>query len=230
MELEIMMGSEWLQKVIVISHERSGTHFLMNTLAQNFGYVSNDWIDLDSNLPINYWNPPNTIEILSITKGKPIATLFKAHYSVEFFLPILRELLDEFFIFYIYRNGNDVMESFCRHVKDLLKPPYAWFAGPECVDGKEFAAAEPCGGMLRYQWRQYPNCYARWEAHVDGWMNDVPLSLRNRLVHVKYEDLNNDFPGTVRNIANRLGLTPPDHPVRPTKFDNVIEPESILNK
>jgi hypothetical protein len=33
-------GPAGTRKIIVASHERSGTHFLMNTLADNFGYVS----------------------------------------------------------------------------------------------------------------------------------------------------------------------------------------------
>ena len=34
-------------KVMVVSHERSGTHFLMNTIALNFDYISAPWINLD---------------------------------------------------------------------------------------------------------------------------------------------------------------------------------------
>jgi len=31
--------------VMVVSHQRSGTHFMMNTVAACFGYVSNPWLD-----------------------------------------------------------------------------------------------------------------------------------------------------------------------------------------
>ena len=57
------MESRKTKKVIVISHERSGTHFLMDTIALNFGYVGDfdergaaRWIDLDGR-GINFADP-----------------------------------------------------------------------------------------------------------------------------------------------------------------------------
>ena len=41
-------------KVLVVSHERSGTHFMMNSLAANFGYVANPFMNLDSSLGVNF--------------------------------------------------------------------------------------------------------------------------------------------------------------------------------
>ena len=44
--------------VMVVSHERSGTHFTMNSLAACFGYASMPWIDLDHDVfNINYHDP-----------------------------------------------------------------------------------------------------------------------------------------------------------------------------
>ena len=42
---------------IIVSHERSGTHFLMNTLALNFGYISEPWINLDFETGMNFHAP-----------------------------------------------------------------------------------------------------------------------------------------------------------------------------
>ena len=33
--------------VLVVSHERSGTHFLMNSIARGYGYTSTPWVDMD---------------------------------------------------------------------------------------------------------------------------------------------------------------------------------------
>ncbi len=41
------LGNILGKKGMVVSHERSGTHFLMNTLALNFGYIAKPWINFD---------------------------------------------------------------------------------------------------------------------------------------------------------------------------------------
>jgi hypothetical protein len=222
MELEITMGPEGLQKIMIVSHERSGTHFLMNTIAQNFGYVSTDWIDMDMNFPLNYYNPDSINEFFEALEDKPIATIFKSHHQVDFFLPFLSDMLKNFFIFYVYRDGKDVMESFSTHLNDFNKH---WFAGPTSEDGRELAKMAPCGGMMRYQWYQHDTVWDRWQAHVDGWLNRVPLSLKNRVITIRFEELNEQFDSTVRFIANRIGIVAPEHPIRPSKFENVILPD-----
>ena len=45
--------------VLVVSHERSGTHFLMNSIARGYGYTSTPWVDMDyDSMPINFFHPP----------------------------------------------------------------------------------------------------------------------------------------------------------------------------
>src|SRR5215469_1383683 len=51
--------------VMVVSHERSGTHFLMNALASCYGYVSAPWVDFDRpTFNINYFYLPEVQDLL----------------------------------------------------------------------------------------------------------------------------------------------------------------------
>lgn len=227
MEIEVKLGPAWIPKIMVVSHERSGTHFLMNSLSLNFGYYAEGnttdtdklWLDLDMNLPINFWNPRNIMDFFNMLKGKPVLNIVKSHHPIEFFKPILRDIVEEFFIFYIYRDEKGVMDSCSRHYNIM-----EWDAGPKTENGVEYSLAIPCGGQLRYQKRQYINCRERWNEHVRGWINEVPLSLMNRIVYVKYHDLRDNFDQVIRDISSRIGIACPEYPVKPSKFENVVTP------
>ena len=212
-------GKEGTRKVIVASHERSGTHFLMNTLAYNFGYVSDPWIDIDIEQVINPFAASNIADFLNHFFGEPILNTFKTHFPAEFFLPILNTLLDDYQVFYIHRNGAETMNSFAKHLN-----AYDWYAGPKVRDGMELATAEPSGYLMRYQWGQIPDMHARWKAHVKGWML-LPEKYRDRIIYVKFEELNLRFENTVKEIAKALGRPPVKNITRPSKYEHVITPE-----
>jgi hypothetical protein len=222
MELVVKIGSEDMKKIMVVSHERSGTHFLMNTLAQNFGYDAVDWIDLDMNLPLNYWNAENIVLTLEATFGKPVLNIFKSHHQVDFFLPVFGDLVKEFLFFYIHRNWHDVFDSFSKHLNEMNQN---WFAGPASRGGAELAKLEPCGGLLRYQYYQHRTCLERWKYHVTGWFHGIPEEYRNHVHYIEYEKLDSDFKKEVKRMANFLGRTPPKIVRRPSRFENVITPE-----
>jgi hypothetical protein len=49
---------------MVVSHERSGTHFLINSLSESFNY-SKKSLDFDhTDVNINYYAPENILSIL----------------------------------------------------------------------------------------------------------------------------------------------------------------------
>ena len=56
--------------------------------------------------------------------------------------------------------------------------------------------------------------------HVQGWRS---LQEKNKLIYVRYKDLNKDFDKTVRKIAKQLGQNIVS-PVRPSKTINVVTP------
>ena len=198
------------------SHERSGTHFLMNTLSLNFGYISMPWIDIDIEQVFNPFAKENFYYMqLNDYEGVPVLNTFKTHFQADFFLPILDQLLKEYWIFYIHRDGTDVMESFARHLNF-----HEWDAGPKVSDGKELAQAEPAGYLMRYQKAQISDMWQRWKDHIKGWTL-LPEKYRRQIIYVKFEDLNERFEKTVRDIGIKMGCDTVSL-TRPNKHENVM--------
>lgn len=223
-EIKVNLGPKDISKVIVISHERSGTHFLMNTLAENFGYISDPWIDLDFNMPVNFWAADNIMNILNTMKGQPVLNTIKSHHQVEFFFSILPDILDEFLVFYIYRSARAVMESFCKHLN-----AYYWNAGPKVGTGRLLADFQPSGALLRYQTRQFPTMLDRWKGHVRGWLT-LPERIKEQIIYVRFNDLDHDFDNTVYRISERINMNLiSEFPQRPSKFDRVITPSEMTD-
>jgi len=220
--ISVSLGPEWIKKAIVVSHERSGTHFLMNTLADSFQYVSYPWINMDIDQPINWWAADNLLSFLMSMKGEPVLNIVKSHHSVEFFLPVLEEVLEEFHLFYIYREPQAVMESLCRHLNAI-----PWNAGPKVESGAALAATEPSGSLLRYQARQYPNMRERLLAHQKGWKEGIPEHLRGQIIYVSFEDLRDRFEATVRFIGRQLKRAVPKVIIKPSREDRVVTPDGV---
>ena len=199
---------------LVVSHPRSGTHFLMNALATCYGYVSSPWISLDPiNIPVNYWAPTELVEFLLPLTARPLANVTKSHHAVEFFASELPRLTERYAVFYVYRDPVETLLSFWRFV-------HRWeWVGPKVADPLTFARSEPCEGMLRYLKRQHTNVMTHWAAHIEGWVDAAQRVPRVTLV--RYEDLNTRFAETLGGFAAVLGR-PPQALVRPEPGVNVI--------
>jgi hypothetical protein len=203
------------KKGMVISHERSGTHFLMNTLAMNFGYIAQPWINFDYQLGLNFYATKSLRRFFAKMRGKPILNLVKAHHQFAFFEPLIDELAEDFHIFYVYRDPRDVMASFRRMLSSL-----PWDEGPKETSTATFMRTAPRGALLRYQKDQVPTMLHRWQTHVEGWLEAAGDS-DARIITLRYEDLNLDFDATVRSLGTRIGR-PVDMPERPAKDENVV--------
>ncbi len=190
--------------VMVISHERSGTHFLMNSIARAYGYTSKPWLDLDQHqIQLNYFYPPSIAEALEYFASQRIASIVKSHHSAAFFDGVLDRILRRYVVFYIHRDPVEVMQSFWRFMHG-----WHWHEGPKCADVLTFAAAEPEGHMLRYQTHQRRNMLDRWAHHVQGWHDAARGQPRLRLV--PYAALKNDYAATISDFAEVLGRQPAD--------------------
>ena len=200
---------------MVVSHERSGTHFLMNALASCYGYVSTPWVDFDRpTFNINYFYLPEVRELLLALADRPMANIVKSHHAVEFFTGALERITERYVVFVICRNPVAVMDSFWRFMHQ-----WPWTEGPKTPDAPSFAVAEPFGRLMRYQMRQHRDMLERWSAHVEGWL--AAAERLSRVVIVRYEDLDTDYEATVRGFAKHLGR-PPAAIVRPARDHNVI--------
>ncbi len=198
--------------VMVVSHERSGTHFLMNAVARGYGYIADPWVDLDYNhLGINFFAPRELARALAWFADQRTANLIKSHHAVDFFEPVLGALLSKMRILYIHRDPVAVMASFSRLINE-----WPWREGPKRDSVVAFAAAEPEGQLLRYQIRQRRNMLDRWAAHVEGWTK-AARGQRNLRV-VRYESLRDDYAATLTGLgdflrAKPVDLTPPPRDV-----------------
>lgn len=200
---------------MVVSHERSGTHFLMNALASCYGYVSTPWIDFDRpTFNINYFYLPEVRDLLLALADRPMANVVKSHHAVDFFAGELQRITERYVIFVICRNPAAVMLSFWRYIHQ-----WPWTEGPKTLDPASFACGEPCGRLMRYQMRQYGSLLDRWSAHVEGWL--YAAASLPRVVVVRYEDLDTNYEATMRGLAKHLGR-PHQAIARPARDYNVI--------
>jgi hypothetical protein len=201
--------------VMVVSHERSGTHFLMNSLASCYGYTSAPWVDFDRpTFNINYYYLPEVRDLLLALADRPMANVVKSHHAADFFAGELQRITERYVIFVVCRDPAAVMVSFWRFMHQ-----WPWNEGPKTLDAESFATAEPCGRLLGYQMRQQASMLHRWSAHAEGWLAAAASS--SRVVVVRYEDLDSNYEETVRGFSKYLGR-PPQAIVRPARDYNVI--------
>ncbi len=201
--------------VLVVSHERSGTHFLMNSVARGYGYTAKPWIDMDYHrMPINFFHPPAIAGMLEKLADQRVASIVKSHHAADFFDGILNRVLKRYVVFYIHRDPVEVMLSFWRFMHR-----WQWHEGPKRADPVAFAGAEPEGQLMRYQTRQRRNMLDRWARHVEGW-HKASLG-RSRLRLVPYAALRDDYSATLAGFADLLGRKP-DELTPPAKDENVI--------
>ena len=194
---------------MVVSHERSGTHFLINSLQRAYDFPVGQLINFDqTTLNINYFEPEAVAEVLAKIVEQHPQSIVKSHHPVEFFDEVLDDVLKHLIVFYIHRDPVDVMISFWRYMH-----LWSWHEGPRSARAAEFAAAEPEGQMLRYQMRQRRNMLDRWAHHVDGWT--MRAEGRSRIFVVRYDQLRNNYEKTISGFSGMLGprtgsLTPPN--------------------
>ncbi len=207
--------------VMVVSHERSGTHFLMNAIARGYGYTVKPWVDLDySQMPINFHAPRGLANVLGRLADQNIASIIKSHHAVEFFDPVLDDLTKKLTIFYIHRDPVSVMLSLWRFMNH-----WQWHEGPKRDDPLAFAVAEPEGQMLRYQMHQRRNMLDRWAAHVEGWVKAAKG--RSRVRVVRYDDLKDDYAATLKSFRDLLKAKPTDLTPPPPDVDVVAKKAAV---
>ena len=202
--------------IMVVSHERSGTHFMMNTMAACFDYVSNPRVDIDTHqFNINYYHPLDLKALILRIAELRAANTLKSHHEFEFFSKIITTFEGLIDIVYIYRNPADVMASFWRFLHT-----WDWVEGPKVGTVLDFATTSPMGQLMRYQFRQYDTMLDRWANHVEHWV-EAPLQATN--VHVvRYEDLTHRFADTVKALGVGLGVEP-RRIERPERGENVVQ-------
>jgi hypothetical protein len=213
--MEVTSFEDDRRPALVVSHERSGTHFTMNTLARCFGYISSPWIDLDRpRININYYAPSTLAEALLSLANYRLANVLKSHHEFRFFSEVIEPVSRAYRLIYVYRHPADTLASYWRLLNTM-----AWMEGPRSATALDFATTPPMGRLMRYQWRQYDDMLDRWANHVRGWL-DAAQSVGD--IHlVRYEDLHTNFEDRVRRLGAWIGLEP-ERIERPSRTKNVI--------
>jgi len=196
---KLSVSSTRRKKAMVVSHERSGTHFLMNTLALNFGYISDPMWNLDLELGINFHAGYGMHDYFRRVHDMSVLNIVKSHHPFEFFEEYIDYLTDQFHVFYVYRNPRDVMISTWRLFQQI-----PWDEGPKTDTVGEFMRAAPRGNILRYQKVQIATMLRRWEDHLNAWLDYALIRSPGRMFTIRYEDLDGRFEATVRGIGESI--------------------------
>ena len=124
-----------------------------------------------------------------------VANIFKSHHAAPLLAPLLPGLLDEYKIFYIQRDGRDVMTSFWIYLNRLAP---GW--GPRTRTVGEFMRATAAGGISQYQpAQQHMTMLQRWATHVAGWsQSELPVH------YLTYEELHTHHDDVLERIAGIL--------------------------
>ena len=197
--------------IIIITHERSGTHMLINLI--NFdkkgefytiGYMPND-IEYNSD---NYKHKVyRDIMVYSYLEN----IVCKSHHQVEFMEPYLDYIFNKFKVIYLKRDIKDVLVSYYKFIpypKDLDKFPKFedWiFKKPDDI-GKEFLLPYSPDPHVLIEPENYID---RWKMHISGW-----VKYKDNLLVLNYEDILNNFAEQkelIENYINRkIGNNLPD--------------------
>jgi hypothetical protein len=203
--------------VLVASHERSGTHFLLNALQAAYAYSAQPWFSFDTPpLTINFYSPPAVKRLLNKYAAQPVKTLVKSHHHFEFFSAAFSPVPKRWIVFCVYRHPVDVMISFQRFINH-----WSWHEGPRSPTALEFARAAPEGRMMRYQITQHDTLLHRWASHVESWHEAARSD--SRVILVSYEQLSNDYEHTVRSFSHALRAEPVNL-TPPSADENVVAP------
>jgi hypothetical protein len=203
-----LSASKNIKKILcVCSHERSGTHFLMNSISINSNYSVNPFLNFDL-IPfgdmVNFYSPTSVEnfinQISSIThldQKYKLSSIIKSHHCPLTF----KNLFDNpnIVFLYIYRRPIDVFVSFKNFVDH-----WNWNEGPKKNTLFEFITSSPEGQMQRYQEKSYNNLFLRWAWHVNNWLNIC--SSTNNVLPIYYEELKINYENTLHKIFDFLQI------------------------
>ncbi len=191
----------------VCSHERSGTHFLMNALSNCTKYTQEPFINFDliplGNM-VNFYSAGSVKKFLAELSEIQIegeyycaSSLIKSHHAAGFFAHSLQNT--NLKVLYIYRTPVDVLKSYWQFLNR-----WDWLDSPKLVAPHELAASAPQGRAMRYQLVSYSSYFDRWAAHVSDWLE---LAARNTdVIIVRYEELEARFERQMARICESAGV------------------------
>ncbi len=176
-----------VKDILVVSHERSRTHYFINSIAINFGYIP-EQIDV-----------PPTRNLADLERFfeeyEPTGrNIVKSHHQYCTLKRFMKTIEEKFHIFYIIREGRDVMTS-CHYYFNKAT--------------SDFPFTKTVGGLIKKNPQKFifDSAYSeikadsmaqRWAIHVLSWIN--PGNREN--IHIISSDkLYLHFQDTIRFIS-----------------------------
>jgi len=210
----------------VVSHERSGTHFLINTLERNTvvrpGYhTAGEWMGpYVSGEPSEFayidalradWRAITSR--VSIIKTHSDRELFEFRYPKAKAVYVLRDPRDTIVSLYYYliRQADRSTQASAVHdhaaLSDFLRRPLS-----------------PTLRWANSRYGRGSNVVDRWAHHVKGWLGAEDT------VAVRYEELKTDFTGVLERVAPflRLELRPSLSPVELHEAFSILPRKGVI--
>ena len=208
--------------LMVCSHERSGTHFMMNSIAKCSEYTSNPFLNFDY-VPlgslINFFSEEsvriflNSLKNIKLNNSVNYCTnsIIKSHFPLSL-LGNNEENLCK--VIYIYRNPEEVFLSYWKFLHR-----WDWFEGPKLNSPVELMMINPKGQSQRYQIENCKNYFERWALHILN-AKKVQAYYKN-LVMVNYSELENNFRETIITVCKKLEIDVMSSPSKPDKEEYI---------
>ncbi len=190
--------------ILVISHRRSGTHWVIDSLRNNFPDVEYQFYNLDEisknhqrYIPVSKFNRK-----ISKASGHLI---LKSHMTAQLTpfrsgeREFVKELLKNNKVIYVYRDGRDVLVSLYHYMRGFRNdlPRFSDFIRME----NDFDCYYSSVNRIEY-----------WKEHVVGWISKSDLDV----ITVSYEQLHSDYEGTIRKLSDFLSL-----PLKSNSIDRI---------
>jgi len=205
-QIDIAVSADVDRPLMVCSHERSGTHFLMNSIANITKYTQEPFLNYDLRplgANVNFFSKAGVNDFFLNIKNIQIqdqtlctSSILKSHFPIRLAKEALKDNLKAI---YIYRNPVDTLISYWKFLHK-----WNWFEGPKTNTPLELAAHSPAGQSQRYQLENYSSYFERWEKHV----SDAFLLSKNEdnIALVRYSDLKNDYENTISKCCDGLNI------------------------
>jgi len=200
-DLKLWIDAHIPYPLLVASHERSGTHFLINSLAQCTPYRADPFLNLDLNTfggLINLQSASQIAHFVSSLQQLHCSSLIKSHHPASVLEASLASGLK---VAAIIRHPAEVLLSYWRWL-----PSLPWHESDSWASPAELARGVPAGACQRYMERSVPSHFERWAAHAQGWLQ-LHQAQPDRVALITYVDLLEQHATTVGQLAADLELS-----------------------
>ena len=184
-----------VKNIIVISHQRSGTHLTIDTIRNNFPlYKKKNYVVLNR----KFEKDNEQIQFLKNFKEK--TTVVKTHFLPNFetytnnnlHKQKLNDLFNNSHLIYVYRNGLDVMVSLYLYMQKYDNKV-------KNISFEKFLQTENNFDDTKEKYSRIQF----WGHHIKTWKES---QFAKNILWIKYEDLNNNYEETITKIAEHFNI------------------------